>query len=143
MTVKQKKLFMLIVGLLAQTAAVMIKGLHIVDNQFLYLCLILIQYGGILAFIFGVNYFGTTYQYEKYPKESVQTVIEQNDERNRAIHSLAKAKAFDIITYVLILLPALLFEMKADLIGIIASGITLIVLGLSYLYFYLKYSKEM
>lgn len=143
MTVKQKKLFMIIVGFLVYAAAGIIKGLRIIDSRFLFLCLILIQYGGMIAFIFGINYFGTTYQYEKYPEESAQTVIDQNDERTRAIHTLAKAKAFNIITYVLILLPALLFEMKADLTGIAASGTALIVLGISYLYFYLKYSKEM
>ena len=143
MTVKQKKLLMLIAGFLAHAAACIIKGLHITDSRFLYLCLTLIQYGGMIAFIFGVNYFGTTYQYEKYPEESAQTVIDQNDERTRTIHNLAKAKAFNIITYVLILLPALLFEMKADLIGIAASGTALIILGISCLYFYLEYSKEM
>ena len=78
MTVKQKKLLMLIAGFLAHAAACIIKGLHITDSRFLYLCLTLIQYGGMIAFIFGVNYFGTTYQYEKYPEESAQTVIDQN-----------------------------------------------------------------
>lgn len=143
MTVKQKKLLMLIVGFLANAAATIIKGLHFIDNQFLHLCLIIIQFGGILAFIFGVNYFGTTYQYEKYPEESAQTLIDQNDERTRAIQNLAKAKTFDIIAYVLIILPFLLFEMKTNWVGIIASGIALVILGVTYFYYLRKYSKEM
>ncbi|MDE7036377.1 MAG: hypothetical protein K2O98_00125, partial [Lachnospiraceae bacterium] len=81
MTTKQKKLAMLIIGLLVSTAGNITKAMHIVDSKFLYLCLTLLQYGGALAFIFGVNYFGTTYQYEKYPRESLQTVIDLNDER--------------------------------------------------------------
>lgn len=143
MTVKKKKLFMLITGFLAYAAVCIIKALHIIDSQFLYLCLTLTQYGGMLAFIFGVNYFGTTYQYEKYPKESAQTLIDQNDERTCTIHNLAKAKAFDIITYVLILIPFLLLEIKADLAGVVVSGIALVILGISYFHYLRKYSKEM
>lgn len=134
---------MLIGGFLAYSIAYITRGLDIVDSQFFYLCLTLIYYSGIFIFVSGINYFGTTYQYEKHPEESVQAVIDKNDERNLAIRNLAKARTFDIITYVLIFLPFLLLDLKADLIGIAASGIALIILGLSYLYFYLKYSKEM
>ncbi len=117
--------------------------MHIVDSKFLYLCLTLLQYGGMLAFIFGVNYFGTTYQYEKYPRESLQTVIDLNDERTRSIHNLAKAKAFDIIIYVLIILPFLLLEIKAGVSAIVLTGAAPVILGISYAYFLSKYSKEM
>jgi hypothetical protein len=143
MTTKQKKLAMLIIGLLVSTAGNITKAMHIVDSKFLYLCLTLLQYGGALAFIFGVNYFGTTYQYEKYPRESLQTVIDLNDERTRSIHNLAKAKAFDIIIYVLIILPFLLLEIKAGVSAIVLTGAAPVILGISYAYFLSKYSKEM
>lgn len=143
MTTKQKKLTMLIAGFLVHAAACMIKGMHITDNQLLILCLTLLQCGGMLAFVFGVNYFGTTCQYEKYPRESLQTIIDLNDERTRSIHNLAKAKTFDLITYVLICLPFLLLEMKAGISAIILTGAAPAILGISYAYFLSKYSKEM
>lgn len=134
---------MLIAGFLVNAAAYITKGMHITDSRFLNLCLTLLQYGGMLAFIFGCNYFGTTYQYEKYPKESLQTVIDLNDERTRSIRNLAKAKTFDIITYVLICLPVLLLEMKTGWFAIAAAVTVLAVLGVSYAFFHWKYSKEM
>ena len=81
MTTKQKKLTMLIAGFLIGAAASITKGMHIIDSPFLNLCLVLLNYGGMLASLFGLNYFATTYQYEKYPKESLQTV-----QRHTEIH---------------------------------------------------------
>ena len=106
-------------------------------------CLTLIHYAGMLLALNGVHYFGTTYQYEKYPEESRQTVIDLNDERTRTIHDLAKARTFDIMVYVLICLPFLLIEAKSDLLGIIGSAAALLILGGSYAYYARKYSKEM
>ncbi|MCI9024744.1 MAG: hypothetical protein HFG92_09940 [Dorea sp.] len=143
MTTKQKKLTMLIAGFLIGAAASITKGMHIIDSPFLNLCLVLLNYGGMLASLFGLNYFATTYQYEKYPKESLQTVIDLNDERTRQIHTLAKAKAFDIITYVLIFLPFLLLEIKAGVPAIVIAGTAPVILGISYAFFLSKYSKEM
>lgn len=143
MTTRKKKATMIIIGFSAHTAAFLLKCLHIFDSLTIMTCLTLIQYTGIFLFINGIHYFGTTYQYEKYPEESRQTVIDQNDERTRAIHNLAKARAFDIIVYVLIALPFLLIEAKADLTGIIGSAAALIILGSSYGFFYRKYAREM
>ena len=101
------------------------------------------HYGGMLLSIFAINYFGTTYQYEKYPEESKQTLIDLNDERTRSIHNLAKARTFDIMTYVLMLLPAVLIDLKAGLSGIIGAGAALLIFGISYAFFLAKYKKEL
>ncbi len=143
MTTKKKKQILILVGIPMHAIAFMIKCLHIFDREPATLCLTLIQYTGMLLFLNGIHYFGTTYQYEKYPEESRQTVIDQNDERTRTIHDLAKARSFDIITYVLILLPFLLIEAKAGLTGILCAFAALIILGGSYGYYYRKFSKEM
>lgn len=143
MTTKKKKQALILVGFLMHAIAAMLKYLHIFGSQAAVICLALAQYTGMFLFIDGIHYFGTTYQYEKYPEESRQTVIDQNDERTRAIHNLAKARAFDIIVYVLIFLPFLLIEAKAGLLGIIASAAALLILGGSYAYYYRKYSREM
>ena len=82
MTTKQKKLTMLIAGFLIGAAASITKGMHIIDSPFLNLCLVLLNYGGMLASLFGLNYFATTYQYEKYPKERTRrmgTVVHEED----------------------------------------------------------------
>ena len=143
MTVKKKKQTYILVGLPMYAIAGILKNLRIFDSQAATICLFLIQYTGGFLSLNGSHYFGTTYQYEKYPKESLKTVIDQNDERTRTIHDLAKARTFDIMVYVLIVLPFLLIEIKAGLPGIIGSFAALLILGGSYAYFARKYSKEM
>jgi hypothetical protein len=143
MTTKKKKQIFIFVGFPMHVIAFMVKSLHIFDSLPITICLTLIQYTGALLSLNGIHYFGTTYQYEKYPEESRQTVIDQNDERTRTIHNLAKARTFDIITYVLIILPFLLIETKTDLTGILCSFAALIILGVSYGYYYRKFSKEL
>ncbi len=143
MTTKKKKKSMIIIGFPMYAISFMVKSLHSFDSRALTVCLTLIGYTGMLLFLNGIHYFGTTYQYEKYPKESRQTVIDLNDERTRTIRNLAKARTFDIIVYVLILLPVLFIETRTDLLGILGSAAALAVLGGSYAYFYRKYSKEM
>lgn len=142
MTTKKKKQTYILVGLPMSAIASMLKNLHVFDGQAATICLTLIHYAGALLSLDGVHYFGTTYQYEKYPKESLQTVIDLNDERTRTIHDLAKARTFDIMVYVLICLPFLLIEARADFLGIIGSAAALLILGGSYAYFLRKYSKE-
>lgn len=143
MTTKKKKQTYILVGLPMYAIASMLKNLHIFGSQAAAVCLTLIHYAGMLLALNGVHYFGTTYQYEKYPEESRQTVIDLNDERTRTIHDLAKARTFDIMVYMLICLPFLLIEAKSDLLGIIGSAAALLILGGSYAYYARKYSKEM
>ena len=117
--------------------------MHIFNSRWIILCLSLMHYGGMLLSLFAVNYFGTTYQYEKYPEESKQTLIDLNDERTKSIHNLAKARTFNIMTYVLMLLPAVLIDLKAGLVGIIGAGAALLIFGISYAFFLAKYKKEL
>ena len=143
MITKKKKMTMIFIGFPMYSISLMVKCLHIFDSRALTICLTLTEYAGMLLFLNGIHYFGTTYQYEKYPKESRQTVIDLNDERTRTIQNLAKSRTFDIIVYVLILLPFLFIEARTDLAGIMGSAAALAILGGSYAYFYRKYSKEL
>ena len=143
MKTTHKKIYMLITGVLLYGIGLCLKCMHIFNSRWIILCLSLMHYGGMLLSLFAVNYFGTTYQYEKYPEESKQTLIDLNDERTRSIHNLAKARTFNIMTYVLMLLPAVLIDLKAGLTGIIGAGAALLIFGISYAFFLAKYKKEL
>ncbi len=143
MKTTHKKIYMLITGVLLYGIGFCLKCMHIFNSRWIILCLSLMHYGGMLLSLFAVNYFGTTYQYEKYPEESKQTLIDLNDERTRSIHNLAKARTFNIMTYVLMLLPAVLIDLKAGLVGIIGAGAALLIFGISYAFFLAKYKKEL
>ena len=143
MKTTQKKIYMLIIGVLLYGIGFCLKCMHIFNSRWIILCLSLMHYGGMLLSLFAVNYFGTTYQYEKYPEESKQTLIDLNDERTKSIHNLAKARTFNIMTYVLMLLPAVLIDLKAGLVGIIGAGAALLIFGISYAFFLAKYKKEL
>ena len=133
MKTTQKKVYMLITGVLLYGIGFCLKCMHIFNSRWIILCLSLMHYGGMLLSLFAVNYFGTTYQYEKYPEESKQTLID----------NLAKARTFNIMTYVLMLLPAVLIDLKAGLVGIIGAGAALLIFGISYAFFLAKYKKEL
>ena len=143
MKTTHKKIYMLITGVLLYGIGFCLKCMHIFNSRWIILCLSLMHYGGMLLSLFAVNYFGTTYQYEKYPEESKQTLIDLNDERTKSIHNLAKARTFNIMTYVLMLLPAVLIDLKAGLVGIIGAGAALLIFGISYAFFLAKYKKEL
>lgn len=143
MKTTQKKVYMLITGVLLYGIGFCLKCMHIFNSRWIILCLSLMHYGGMLLSLFAANYFGTTYQYEKYPEESKQTLIDLNDERTKSIHNLAKARTFNIMTYVLMLLPAVLIDLKAGLVGIIGAGAALLIFGISYAFFLAKYKKEL
>jgi len=143
MKTTQKKVYMLITGVLLYGIGFCLKCMHIFNSRWIILCLSLMHYGGMLLSLFAVNYFGTTYQYEKYPEESKQTLIDLNDERTKSIHNLAKARTFNIMTYVLMLLPAVLIDLKAGLVGIIGAGAALLIFGISYAFFLVKYKREL
>ena len=143
MKTTHKKIYMLITGVLLYGIGFCLKCMHIFNSRWIILCLSLMHYGGMLLSLFAVNYFGTTYQYEKYPEESKQTLIDLNDERTKSIHNLAKARTFNIMTYVLMLLPAVLIDLKAGLSGIIGAGAALLIFGISYAFFLAKYKREL
>lgn len=95
--------------------------------------------------IFGINYFGTTYIYKKQAQlgQPVRELIEKNDERNIAIISQAKARAFDVMLYVMLGIIFILIEQRTPLIPILLSAAALIAMLLTYAYYKHKFSKEM
>ena len=139
---RKKNLILLLAGLAAYFIFGTIKAAFETEG-ILRAVLFILQYGGFLAFIFGGHYFTTTYQYEKYPEESKKAVVDSNDGRFLDIKIRTKAKVFDIISYVLILLPALFFELKAGMIAVACSLAVLIIMGLLYAFFYRRYSRDM
>ena len=105
----------------------------------------ILHYAGMICMIFGINYFGTTYIYQKQAElgQPVRDMIEKNDERNIAIISQAKARAFDVMLYVMLGVIFILIEQHAYLLPIILITAALIAMLLTYAYYRHKYSKEM
>ena len=105
----------------------------------------ILHYAGMICMIFGINYFGTTYIYKKQAQlgQPVRELIEKNDERNIAIISQAKARAFDVMLYVMLGIIFILIEQRTPLIPILLSAAALIAMLLPYAYYKPKFSKEM
>lgn len=81
--------------------------------------------------------------YRKHPKLRQQAVIDFRDERNTAIRIRAKAKAFDVLIVVMIVLP-FLFIFAGIALWVVLSTIGLYLLGyVMQLIYTLKYSKQM
>lgn len=81
--------------------------------------------------------------YGKHPKLKKQAEIDFRDERNTAIRMRAKAKTFDVMILVMIVLP-FLFIFKGIALWVILSTIGLYVFGfLLQLFYTFKYSKQM
>lgn len=81
--------------------------------------------------------------YEKHPAIKKQSNIDSKDERTMAITNKAKAKAFDILTAMLMIIPFLFILINLSLWMILAT-IGLYLFGFFVQIFYtMKYSKEM
>lgn len=112
-------------------------------NTFLRICLTILRYGGMLGALFGLNYFGTKYTWERNPEVSKDELVNLLDERLVSIRTNAKAKAFDIMVYTLILLGVVYADLRVGFLVLsllIAAGI--IMTG-CYFYYKNKYTKEM
>lgn len=112
-------------------------------NTFLRICLTILRYGGMLGALFGLNYFGTKYTWERNPEVSKDELVNLSDERLVSIRTNAKAKAFDIMVYTLILLGVVYADLRVGFLVLsllIAAGI--IMTG-CYFYYKNKYAKEM
>lgn len=112
-------------------------------NTFLRICLTTLRYGGMLGALFGLNYFGTKYTWERNPDVSKDELVNLSDERLVSIRTNAKAKAFDIMVYTLILLGVVYADLRVGFLVLsllIAAGI--IMTG-CYFYYKNKYTKEM
>lgn len=81
--------------------------------------------------------------YGKHPAIKKQSEIDSKDERNVAITNKAKAKAFDIMIKILMIIPFLMILIDLPLWMILAV-IALYMLGFFVqLYLIIRYSKEM
>lgn len=112
-------------------------------NTFQRICLTTLRYGGMLGALFGLNYFGTKYTWERNPEVSKDELVNLSDERLVSIRTNAKAKAFDIMVYTLILLGVVYADLRVGFLVLsllIAAGI--IMTG-CYFYYKNKYTKEM
>lgn len=112
-------------------------------NTFLRICFTILRYGGMLGALFGLNYFGTKYTWERNPEVSKDELVNLSDERLVSIRTNAKAKAFDIMVYTLILLGVVYADLRVGFLVLsllIAAGI--IMTG-CYFYYKNKYTKEM
>ncbi|MEW6242752.1 MAG: hypothetical protein AB1497_00475 [Bacillota bacterium] len=106
------------------------------------LCYIFIWIG---AGILGWN-LGTAIQHHLLKKDQEtagRIEIEQKDERNNAINARAKAKAYDLM---LMVFGALIFAfglMKVTVSTVIACAVAYLFVVVSYVYYLIKYQKEM
>ncbi len=104
-----------------------------------YLC---IGYG---AGIFGGNLGGAiaNRSLNKNPQMAKQMEIEQKDERNQALSTKAKAKAFDMMLWVFVAIIIAFSLMQAGLVVILAVIGSYVFILCAYIYFLNKYHKEM
>lgn len=104
-----------------------------------YICI------GVGAGVFGGS-LGTAiknYQLNKDPKAAKQMEIEQKDERNQAISCKAKAKAYDLLFYVLGAVTIAFALMNEEIyITLTLVFVELLAVG-ARLYYFVKYQKEM
>ena len=90
--------------------------------------------GAILAYIAALK--------DKEHMKSVE--LAKKDERLQNITMRSKAKAFDVITYLLAVAPAVLFVNKlVSTDGLIILGVLNLSLLIIQVYYFCKYSKEM
>lgn len=139
---KTKMLLFIIIGFSMYAVMAILKAM-IEVNTFLTICLSILRYGSLLCAIFGLNYFGTTYIWERNPEISKDELVNLSDERLISIRMKAKAKTFDIMTYVLILLGALYADLKAGALVIVLLAAAGIIMAGCYFGYKNKYSKEM
>ena len=100
---------------------------------------------GVGCCLFGAN-LGAFIQkkvYQTHPEEAKKVEIEQGDERNRTISSLAKSKAFDAMLYIYSAVMLALVFMGADTVVVLTLVCAyLVVCGVS-VYWLSKLQKEM
>lgn len=100
---------------------------------------------GVGAGLFGGN-LGTVMMNNRMkndPAVAKQVEIESRDERNIAIHTKAKAKAYDLMIIVFSVLILIFSLMRVDVIVILSLISAYIFVMLSVLFYMNKYSKEM
>ena len=139
---KTKMLLIAIIGFCMYAGFTILNAVTEV-NTLLTICLSILRYSGLLAAILGINYFGTRYIWERNPEISQDELVNLSDERLISIRNKAKAKTFDIMIYVLILLAVLYADLKAGLLVISLVAVSGIIMAGCYYYYKNKYTKEM
>lgn len=112
-------------------------------NTFLRICFTILRYGGMLGALFGLNYFGTKYTWERNPEVSKDELVNLSDERLVSIRTNAKAKAFDIMVYVLLLLGVVYADLRVGFLVVALLAAAGIIMTGCYFYYKNKYTKEM
>lgn len=139
---KTKMLLFVIIGF-SMYAGLNILNAVIEVNTFLRICFSILRHGGLLGAIFGLNYLGTKYIWERNPEISKDELVNLSDERLISIRMNAKAKTFDIMTYMLLLLGALYLDLRVGFLGISLLTAAGIIMAGCYFYYKNKYAKEM
>lgn len=80
---------------------------------------------------------------QKTPEIGRQLEIEKNDERNIAIANRAKAKAYDLMTFVFSALMIVFVLMRVDFRAVLLLVFAYLLVHGYAIYFRLKYDKEM
>ncbi len=98
---------------------------------------------GCGAFGYGMGNLISDKAIQNYPDIKRQIEIEEKDERNIAISSRAKAKAYDIMTFVFGALMVSFALMGVDMIPILLFVFTYLFIQGYAIYYRCKYEKEM
>lgn len=98
---------------------------------------------GCGAFGYGMGNLVSDKAIQNYPDIKRQKEIEEKDERNIAISSRAKAKAYDIMTFVFGALMVSFALMGVDMIPILLFVFTYLFIQGYAIYYRCKYEKEM
>ncbi len=131
--------FFLIVGLLICAAGPLLLWFAPAEEGLLeglpYICI------GVGVGVFGGN-LGALLAYRK-PEAMKQTEIERKDERNQALANKAKAKAFNVMLYVVAAVNIAFALMQVEAYVVLTlTGIYLFLIGVM-IYYLNKYHKEM
>ncbi len=100
---------------------------------------------GVGAGVFGGN-LGTAIVNNtimKNPKMAKQVEIEEKDERNEVIRNKAKARAYDLMVYVYSAVLLAFALMQVNMYVILILAIMYLFINFTYIYYRIKYHKEM
>lgn len=128
--------------LIAAGILISIGGFFVPGEQYKSIAGVCIGIGAGLAGMQGALLIMQLY-YKKHPDLKKQNDIEAKDERTITINSKAKAKAYDVIIRILMLIPFVMIFFDVSLWWILAT-VALYLLGFALqMIFIARYSKEM
>ena len=127
---------LLIAGLILKKSAGEVQGILLVLPYVLLGC-------GCGVFGHGMGSAISRRVLEKSPEMRKQMEIDQDDERNIAIRNRAKGKAFDSMIYVFSALMFCFLFMEVELGAILLFVFAYTMVGGSFVYYLVKYEREM